>query len=58
MCRDEFIEDIEKSMISNAECAEHLYEVAIQEKLTNEQFFLNWQDRLNKVSLLPEEDEK
>jgi superfamily I DNA/RNA helicase len=50
------ISELESLMKDNACDAESLYKKAIELKCQNEQFFLDWQDCLNAVSITKLED--
>ena len=52
----ECILSLEKRMADNAREAEDIYNEAIKNGLQNEQFFMDWQDRLNIVTFVHEED--
>lgn len=49
-------DELMKHMSVNAEYASLLYRKAIELKCQNEQFFMDWQDSLNKVSYVSIED--
>ena len=44
-----------KELLDNAEKAESLYQKSLDAGIENTQDFINWQDRLNKVSIIPPE---
>jgi hypothetical protein len=48
--------ELVKMMNEHSIMAARIYETALMLKLENTQEFINWQDRLNKVSLLPPDD--
>ena len=50
------IEDLKQAMEAHAADADALYKKAVVFNVFNEQFFLDWQDRLNYVSYTHEED--
>jgi hypothetical protein len=49
-------EELFEALLENAEESEALYEKSLELGIKNTQEFINWQDRLNKVSLLPPDD--
>lgn len=49
-------EELKQLMNSNAYDSELLYKRAIELNCQNEQFFIEWQDRLNAVSITKIED--
>lgn len=50
------IMSLEKRMTENAREAEEIYAEAIKNGMQNEQCFMDWQDRLNVVTFVHEED--
>lgn len=48
-------EELFNALLENAEESEALYDKSINFGIKNTQEFINWQDRLNKVSILPDE---
>lgn len=49
-------EELFEALLENAEQSEALYEKSLELGIKNTQEFINWQDRLNKVSILPPDD--
>lgn len=49
-------EELFKALLENAKESEALYEKSLELGIKNTQEFINWQDRLNAVSLLPPEN--
>ena len=49
------IASLEEAMKQNLNVCQALYEKAIKFNVINEQFFINWQDELNRLSMIPEE---
>ena len=49
------IASLEEVMKQNLNDCQALYEKAIKFNVINEQFFINWQDELNRLSMIPEE---
>ena len=49
------IAELNKHLEANAWEAEQLYQKSLQFGIKNSQEFINWQDRLNAVSILPPE---
>ena len=49
-------EELFEALLDNAEESEALYEKSLELGIKNTQEFINWQDRLNKVSILPPDD--
>ena len=47
-------EELFEALLENAEESEALYEKSLELGIKNTQEFINWQDRLNAVSILPE----
>lgn len=50
------IASLETAMKQNIKDCQVLYSKAIKYNVINEQFFINWQDELNRLSLQPEEE--
>ena len=48
-------EELFKALVENAEESEALYDKSLKFGIKNTQEFINWQDRLNEVSILPED---
>ena len=48
-------EELFEALLENAEESEALYEKSLELGIKNTQEFINWQDRLNAVSILPED---
>lgn len=48
-------EELFEALLENAEQSEALYEKSLELGIKNTQEFINWQDRLNAVSILPED---
>ena len=48
-------EELFEALLENAEESEALYEKSLELGIKNTQEFINWQDRLNTVSILPED---
>ena len=48
-------EELFEALLENAEKSEALYEKSLELGIKNTQEFINWQDRLNAVSILPED---
>ena len=49
-------EELFEALLENAKESEALYDKSLELGIKNTQEFINWQDRLNKVSLLPPDD--
>ena len=49
------IASLEEAIKQNLNDCRALYEKAIKFNVINEQFFINWQDELNRLSMIPEE---
>ena len=49
------IASLEAAMKENIGDVQQLYDKAIQFNVVNEQFFINWQDELNRLSQIPPE---
>ena len=56
LTKDERINLLKIKMEQNATDAEEIYKESIELSIMNEQFFMDWQDRLNKVSYVNIED--
>ena len=50
------IASLEEAMKQNLTECQALYDKAIKYNVINEQFFINWQDELNRLSMQPEEE--
>ena len=50
------IASLEEAMKQNLTDCQALYDKAIKYNVINEQFFINWQDELNRLSMQPEEE--
>ena len=50
------IASLEEAMKQNLTDCQALYDKAIKYNVINEQFFINWQDELNRLSIQPEEE--
>ena len=49
------IGELNQLLDENASQAEALYEKSLEFRIENTQEFINWQDRLNRVSIIPED---
>ena len=52
------IDELKVSLTANADEAETLLKKSLDLNAENTQEFINWQDRLNAVSMLPEKKER
>ena len=50
------IASLETAMKQNIDDCQVLYDKAIKYNVINEQFFINWQDELNRLSMQPEDE--
>jgi hypothetical protein len=50
------IASLEEAMKQNLTDCQALYDKAIKYNVINEQFFIDWQDELNRLSMQPEEE--
>ena len=49
-------ETLRNAMLRNVAEAEEIYKAAIEGGFQHEQFFMDWQDKLNRVTFVHEED--